>query len=452
MRRNALDTIRQYGMLKPGDRVVVGFSGGADSVALLSFLWELREEWQLNVAACHINHQLRGEEALRDELFCREFCRERGIELRLFREDISAGAKEAGMSVEEFARERRYARFWELIDSDSDKIATAHHGNDLAETILFNMTRGTGRKGLTGIPPRRGNIIRPLLYCTKAEIEAYCREKNLPYIIDSSNQSEEYSRNRIRLNVIPQLEQINPSFIKTVLRTAKQLSLEEDYLEQQAKENLTALQRNDRCWDREGFLCQHPAMQKRIAAKWLEMSNTEPSSKKIEDILHTIRKKGVLELRKDHFLAADESCICLKKTEKIQDFFSRPFSVGEVEVFPGKKVRILELSRDNFELFANNRAKDLKNAFDYDKICGNAVLRQKLPGDRIHLPGHQSATAFKKLLNQHKISKEKRSRLVVLADEKGVLWLEGFGVRKDVQPDKSSQRIFLISAEGQKSK
>ncbi len=452
MRRNALETIRQYGMLKRGDRVVVGFSGGADSVALLSFLWEMRETWQLNVVACHINHQLRGEESLRDENFCREFCEERGIELHLFRENIAEGAKKAGVSVEEYARERRYAHFRELLHADSDKIVTAHHGNDLTETIIFNMTRGTGLKGLTGIPPVRGNIIRPLLYCTKKEIEAYCSEQMLPYIIDSSNQSEEFSRNRIRHRVTPQLEQINPSFIKTVLRMAKQLSSEEDFLEQQMQKHLYVLQREENCWDREQFLNLHPAMQQRIAAKWLESSETEPSSKKIEDILHIIRKKGALELRKDHFLAADESCIRLKRAERIQDFFKKPFSVGEIELFPGKKVLIQELSRDNFELFANNRAKDLKNAFDYDKMCGIAVLRQKLPGDRIHLPGHQSAVSFKKLLNQHKISLEKRSRLVVLADEQGVLWLEGFGVRGDVQPDESSKKILLISVEEQESK
>ena len=206
MRHNALDTMEQYGMLRKGDRVVVGFSGGADSAALLSFLLELRQEWQLNLVACHINHQLRGEEALRDEELCRNFCEERGIELHIFRENIAEGAKQAGMSVEEFARERRYARFRELLLSDSDKIATAHHGNDMAETLLFRLARGTGLKGLTGIPPVRGNIIRPLLFCTREEIESYCREQGIPYINDSSNETDAFLRNRLRHHVMPFLK------------------------------------------------------------------------------------------------------------------------------------------------------------------------------------------------------------------------------------------------------
>ena len=449
MRHNALDTMEQYGMLRKGDRVVVGFSGGADSAALLSFLLELRQEWQLNLVACHINHQLRGEEALRDEEFCRNFCEERGIELHIFRENIAEGAKQAGMSVEEFARERRYARFRELLLSDSDKIATAHHGNDMAETLLFRLARGTGLKGLTGIPPVRGNIIRPLLFCTREEIESYCREQGIPYINDSSNDSEEFSRNRIRHQVIPQLEKLNPSFIKTILRTTKQLSLEENYLEEQCRQTMEEMLVSENCWDREKFLNLHPAMQQRIAAKWLEYSAAELSAEKVEDVLHIIKKKAVLELRKERFLAVDERHIVLKTAPKLQEFFSKPFQIGETELFSGKKVFVSELNGDNFELFANNRAKDLKNAFDYDKMCGNAVWRQKLPGDRLHLPGHRSATSLKKLLNQHKIPLEERSRMAVLADEKGLLWLEGFGVREDALPDENSRKILLIRIEEQ---
>ena len=173
MRRSALETIKEYDMLPQGSRVIVGFSGGADSVALLSFLYELQQELDLKLLACHINHQLRGDEAQRDEEFCRKFCAERGIELHVFRKDIASAAKQAGKSIEEYAREVRYERFQQLCSSEKDRVATAHNANDLAETILFHVARGTGIKGLIGIPAVRGNIIRPLLFCSREQIEAY---------------------------------------------------------------------------------------------------------------------------------------------------------------------------------------------------------------------------------------------------------------------------------------
>lgn len=444
MRHNAIETIQRYNMLPRGSRVVAGFSGGADSVALLSFLWELRQKLDLTVVACHVNHQLRGEEAQRDEAFCRNFCRERGIELAIFRENVREGAKEAGQSVEEYARELRYRHFGELLSSESDRIATAHNANDLAETVLFHLARGTGLKGLVGIPPVRGQIIRPLLYCSRAEIENYCMENKLDYITDSSNLTDEYTRNRIRHHLLPMMEEINPAFVKSAIRLSKQAQLEEDYLEKQLFAELASLALGENQWSREEFLRLHPAMQKRMAAFWLEKAGAECSGKKIDDVLALIARQGTLELHKGYFLQVEEKKIRLKQALKQQPFFSVTMKTGENALFEGKKLLILPINREKYKFFANNQEEDLKNALDYDKIDGIAEIRQRKPGDSIQLAGFTKARSFKKLLNQRKIPIEERSRLAVLCDEKGPVWLEGFGVRADALPDEKSSNIILI--------
>lgn len=177
MRNKALLTVEQYQMLPAGSRVTVALSGGADSVALLHFLCSLRQERRLTIKACHINHLLREEESERDEAFVRKLCRKWQVPLRVFREDVAAGAKNAGESVELFGRQVRYRCLFQA--ADGGLVATAHTLSDRAETTFLNLLRGTGLKGLCSIPPVQGTVIRPLIRCTREEIEAYCRENGL---------------------------------------------------------------------------------------------------------------------------------------------------------------------------------------------------------------------------------------------------------------------------------
>ena len=232
------DTIEKTGMIKPKSTVIAALSGGADSVALVYALYQLRGELDFSLCACHVNHNLRGEESDRDEMFVRRLCRFLDIPLYVRNIRVKDFIQKHD-SIEECARRLRYAFFEEISAGENGNnklIATAHTASDNCETVLINMTRGTALSGICGIPPVRGNIIRPLLYCTRAEIEQFCRENALDYVTDSTNLCDDYTRNKIRHGVIPRLLEINPSFTDAVGRLTQSLLLDDSYLDRIARD------------------------------------------------------------------------------------------------------------------------------------------------------------------------------------------------------------------------
>ncbi|MDD6735195.1 MAG: tRNA lysidine(34) synthetase TilS [Clostridiales bacterium] len=228
----AEQTIKEYDLISPRDRVLVGLSGGADSVALLHILYELSERLGITLAAAHVNHSLRPT-ADRDMEFCRKLCEELQIEFYSMTADIKSGAANASMSEELYARQVRYDFFSSL---SYDKIATAHNKNDAAETILFNFMRGASIRGLSGIPYKRGNIIRPILNLTKKQITDFCNNNGYEYMTDETNLEAVYTRNKIRLGLIPNIEtEYNPNFVNVVTENAALISEDSDYLDNAAK-------------------------------------------------------------------------------------------------------------------------------------------------------------------------------------------------------------------------
>ena len=203
----ALSAVEKYNMLSPGAAVIAAVSGGADSMAMLLFLMKISERYSLSLTVAHVNHGLRGEEARRDEEYVRSFCEKNSLRFEVLHADVAALAKQSGETCEECGRRVRY-EFFESIDKNA-KIATAHTASDNAETMLFNLARGSSLKGLCGIPPVRGNIIRPLIFCTREDIEAFCRENSLDFVTDSTNLTLDYSRNKIRHIAVPALKEIN---------------------------------------------------------------------------------------------------------------------------------------------------------------------------------------------------------------------------------------------------
>ena len=215
----------------PSGRVLCAVSGGADSVCLLHSCLRLTHGGDTTVCAAHYNHCLRGGESDRDERFVRSLCASLGVELRVGRGDVAAYAREHGMGTEEAARELRYAFLEEAADElGCGYILTAHNADDNAETMLMALVRGSGPRGLAGIPPRRGRILRPMLGATRAEIEAYLAENGLEHVEDSTNECTDYTRNRIRKLCMPVLREINPRFAEAAARAGALLREDDAYL------------------------------------------------------------------------------------------------------------------------------------------------------------------------------------------------------------------------------
>lgn len=221
-------TIKKYELAERNDRILIGLSGGADSVALLHILLALAPEYNWTVACAHVNHCLRPT-AERDMLFCEALCERLGVKFFSKTVDVASGARLAGMSEELYARGIRYEYFGSL---GYEKIATAHNRNDAAETLLFNFMRGASVRGLSGIPYARGNIIRPLLDIKKEDIIAFCKQNGYEFVTDETNFEEIYTRNKIRLGLIPRIEkEFNPNFVSVVTDNARLFAEDAEFLE-----------------------------------------------------------------------------------------------------------------------------------------------------------------------------------------------------------------------------
>lgn len=224
--------IDRYEMLQEGDTVVVGFSGGADSMTLLHALNELRNDYKINLIAAHVNHGIRGDEAQRDQDFCQSVCDAMGVKLEVLNADVPKIASDRGVSEEVAGRDVRYDFFLSL-SGEHGKIATAHNANDAVETMVLNLCRGTGLLGLSSIPPKRANIIRPLIECSRQEIEQYIDDNNLSYVTDSTNLTDDYTRNRVRHNILPEFEKVNDNAMLNITRCISTLRDDSAYFNKQ---------------------------------------------------------------------------------------------------------------------------------------------------------------------------------------------------------------------------
>lgn len=453
MLHKVLQTIQDFQMFPSGTHVVVGFSGGADSTALLFLLWSVQQQLGITVSAVHLNHCLRGEESERDEEFVRSFCESLEIPLHCARIDVRQKAEECKKSVEEFAREQRYRIFEQQAEQfgSRGKIATAHNMNDNAETVLFYLARGAGLNGMSGIPPVRGRIVRPLIRCSREEIEDFCSQHHLTYVTDSTNLEDTYTRNRIRHHLLPLMQQINAAALQNISKLSDNARQDEDFLEQTAQHEYQRIliSQQPPVLDRLGFLKLHPAIQNRILLKFLQMVNLKPDFVKVCRMQERIlAAKGKTELKRGVALLADEKKVVLDSQvfyrEEKQPYFEKTFCEGENELFQGKSVCVTFCTQEEYKLFFKKDPSILKNAIDCDKIKKVAVFRQRKDGDRISLYHQKGSRPLKKMWNEAKTPQRQRWRAVLISDEEGVVWAEGFGCDQRVMPDQNSRKIALI--------
>lgn len=248
MKEKVIDTIKKYKLIEKGDKIVLGVSGGPDSIAMLDILKDLRNKFEFEIYVCHLNHMIRGQDAINDQKYVEQYCNKNQIEFFTKNVNIIEISNNQKIGTEECGRNARYNFFEEILEkTKSNKIATAHNKNDNAETVLMHLLRGSGISGLKGIKPIRNNkFIKPLIECDRKEIEEYCKQKNLNPCIDKTNFENTYTRNKIRNIVIPYIKkEFNPNIIETLFRLSEVVSSEDEFLDritQKEFENIVLLE------------------------------------------------------------------------------------------------------------------------------------------------------------------------------------------------------------------
>ena len=450
MRKKVFAYLEQWNMIEPGMRVLTGFSGGADSTALLELLWEYGSEHGIQVHALHVNHGIRGEEAVRDQEFCEAYCRERGIPLKVVQADVPALARTEGISTEEAGRKVRYEAFaGELKAGRADRVALAHHQNDQAETMLFHLIRGTGLRGLRGMEPVRTPYIRPLLCVCRSEIEEWMTREQIPWVEDSTNDELLYTRNRIRHQVLASMEEIRPGTAVRMAGTAEQLLELEHYLEQE----------QERWWQQsvreqdgvyrislEKMAHMHPVMQKRIVLACMERllgNRCNLESVHVEQVCRLAEGRRGSRIMLPGGLAA----VLGYEELLLKQGYGSGLSEEPVLCDPGGEYRYMG---QTFRLELKNREKNEEipvncytKWFDYDRIKHNVVLRTRQPGDYLELAGgiHKK---LKDYLIDCKVPREERDRCILLADGSHIIWVVGMRISEGYKVTEQTRRILKV--------
>lgn len=402
MLNKLLSAIRRYQMVRPGDRVVCAVSGGADSMALLWSMYLLKDKLDIQLEAAHFNHGLRGEESDRDEAFVKDFCHGYGIPCHTGAGRVIPGNK----GLEAAARDARY-RF---LNSLSGKIATAHTADDNAETVLMHLVRGTGLKGLGGIAPVNGGLVRPMLDITRREVLVFLEEYHIPYVEDSSNATDDFLRNRLRHHVMPLLQRENPKFSENTSAMAMRLRQDAQLLDSLVKvedvlqvEDVKALPQAQRSRVLSAFLVRcgvkEPASEHIFLAEKLLYSDKPSARADFPGNIVICRNYGLLRPAQSSAPIAEQSLPC----------------PGSVEI-PQLGVRIV-----------CEEAVDLTQAYDSFavEVKGNMILRSRQSGDRITLGG--GSKRIKSLLIDRKIPAAQRNSIPVIADDDGILGVYSIG-------------------------
>lgn len=402
MLNKLLDLIRRYDMIRTGDTVFCAVSGGADSVALLFSLYLLKEKLGITLKAAHFNHKLRGGESDEDEAFVRELCARYDIELHTGSGNVTAGKK----GLEAAAREARYA----FLESLPGKIATAHTAGDNAETVLLHMVRGTGLKGLGGIAPVRGQIIRPMLTVTRQQILDFLLEYALSYREDSSNGTDAFLRNRLRRHVMPLLEQENPQLAVNLSNMALRLRRDEELLADLAEVEYPV--------EIEAVKAMHPARRARVLERLLKDSGVrEPEAE------HIVLAEKLVFSQNPSACAAFPGGITLRRQYDILEAAAAEAPLLSREVpCPG----VLEITELGLRLVCEAAAEPVSSVDCFTiPAVKRLILRPRRSGDVICLSG--GTKTLKKLFIDRKIPAAQRQRIPVLADDEGVLAVWGIG-------------------------
>ena len=441
-------TIRTQQLLRAGDTVIVGCSGGADSVSLLHYLCQAREQYGLaGIVAAHVHHGLRGVQADEDAAFVRRTAEAWGCRYEEYRADIRTLSGQTGAGLEETGRRERYAFFERLACRYAPAVvATAHTRSDAAETMIFHLCRGTGITGLRGIPVRRGAVIRPLIDCTRAQVEQYLAENGLSHREDGSNADVTFSRNRIRHEVMPVLRSINPSCEQAMARCAGQMQQAEAFFSQQAE----ALRQQSAVPGEEGsYYCgllrqSVPIIRSYFWHARLTQAGIEPENRWIDLAEELLAHRGAASLPRGWRMTASTETWRLFRPDEGQAY-CLPAGENGVYLCGGWKIllsgeKTSYAGRNVHNLFANL-------PIDRDKIIGKLFLRTRRAGDRFEPAGRKVRKTLKDLLYEAGIAADQRNQMPLLCDEEGIVFIPEFGREARVLPDEATRAYLYITAE-----
>ena len=476
-RKKVEQYIEQYQMIGRGDRIVTGVSGGADSVCLLFVLCELRKKLGFEVIVCHVNHQLRAGAAEQDEAYVEELCRKLDVPCRIFHENVELIAKNGKKSLEEAGRIVRRSAFETVCrESGANKIATAHHKNDNAETVLLNLARGSGLQGMCGIRPVYGKRIRPLLCLTRKEIEEWLEEEQISYCTDETNEEDEYTRNRIRHKILPVMEQeINRQTVEHINSLSLQAEEIWEYLNLQTDaawrqtvhpvDSVEGLRIEETGYaELPGVLqsllirrciCEMAEAQKDIEAVHIEavrglFSRQVGKSRDLPYQLRAVRTYAGVEIGRR---SEDKDWEKNQKKDQEKDQEKECAGRQSVELkipgetyFPetGQKVCCEICGREEAVSGKELPQKSYTKCFDYDIIKSGLCIRYRRPGDELVIDSRGKRQKLKSYFINEKVPKEERDRMLLIAEEEQIVWIPGMRMSAAYQIGDQTTKILKI--------
>jgi tRNA(Ile)-lysidine synthase len=449
-------------MIKDGDKVLVALSGGPDSVCLLHVLYMIRQELGISIGAAHINHLLRGDDSFEDESYVEEMCAALGIPCFRKRVDIESMAKEKGISSEMAGREARYGFFNEVMKEEGfNKVAIAHNANDQAETILMRVMRGTGIDGLVGIRPVRDRVyIRPILCITREEIEDYCVSNNLNPRIDRTNLESIYSRNKVRLEMIPFIKNnFNKDIVESLNRLASLANIDSEYIDKSSedmyfkfcKEKVGTIIIN-----REAFGI-HESLLTRLIRKsisYVSGATYNFEMKHIYDIIQLQTGKTGKNINLPNKIVAENSYgDIIISTRKFEQYKNIEFIIPKQDLDEKKieNVRLDGLKYDTILQVKQNNTKidlngsDLIKYFDYDKIKQKIIIRNRKNGDKIKPLGMTGTKKIKDIFIDKKVPNNLRDEIPLVCFDNDISWIVGLKISDLFKVNKKTKKILQIS-------
>lgn len=433
--------IAKHDLMSKNDRVLVTLSGGADSVSLLRVLLSLGYD----CVAVHCNFHLRGEESFRDQYFAEELCRKLGVKL-FFRDfDTIAYSTENGVSIEMAARAQRYSAFEELRNEcGASVIAVAHHRDDSVETVLLNLTRGTGIRGLTGIKPKNGFIVRPLLCVSKSEIEEYLQSLGQPFVTDSTNLLSDFTRNRIRLKLLPLMCEINPSVEDSILDTSMKLQQVFDVYVSAINSGIERISvtENDIIKINIDKLRKEPSVGALLFEFLFPLGFNNSQIADIENAL--LSESGKIFHSESHVVIKDRDNILISRNRldnfKEGDISVKVFDELLVELFDGRKL-YFELKSSDFGVIRDSAIATL----DADKVGDMLWVRNIRPGDSFIPFGMQGRKLLSDYMTDRKFNLLQKAGQMVICNDKDIVWVIGERIDNRYRVSNKTKRILLIS-------